>query len=140
MNETLPEELLQNLPWSFYKEYSDAKTLLADLENYHQTNLGTALAIDTKAVILPVSKILVQYEITPDAYDADKEAMELILESDQAKGFTAIELLLKLNNQAGINVIDHEHHFFDGLEYETTDNSEYADYPGVPIYRMKIRD
>jgi len=136
----LPEALMQDLPWAFYKEYSDAQSLLSDLESYHQTNLGTALAIDTKAVVIAAAKIVIQYDITPDAYDAEKEAMELVLKADNAKGFTALELLLKLNNEAGIKVIDFEHHFFDGLVYETTDNSEYADYPGVPIYRMNIRN
>lgn len=118
--------------WSFYdgEQFSDAAEFNRRVSEYHVEITGED-TWDPDEVVLPAPAIRVAYfgVASPD----DEEYTELMadLRSDDGSGFTAGELLLKLNNAVAGHLKGMDHCYFEGLFLTDAPVEE-----GVPVYEM----
>ena len=124
-----PVELMRNISHSFSLDTSLSENEL--IRESKRTNKKMMLPrIKENEKVIHTSKLIVQYEL----FNFEKEDFDeprILLEADNGKSFTAIELLYKLHQKLGPILGNQDNRFFEGFTFATDQEPENM---GVPIY------
>lgn len=136
----IPKQLLTELYWSFHLKYADQESFNEALTVYNTRLLKRKPAL--KKIVFPEKKIVIQFNAYEDANSNNKdydEENQILIETENNKGFTLGELMFKINNQVventalNIDISEQDACFFEGLEYLTDDD---PDFPQTKVYFM----
>lgn len=133
---TAPTEILKELYWSFHLAYPNQNEFNKELTEYNTRLLKPKPKLDK--IVFSEKKIVIQFlayqEIDDNNSDYDEEK-QILIETDNPKGFTLSELMYKINNKIinDYNIDEQDAVFFEGLEYLTDDD---PDYPQTKVYFM----
>lgn len=118
--------------WRFAdgRRFSDAAEFNRLVTRYHVDVTGED-TWEPDEVVLPVPRVIVKWFGLESPGDDDYTDFQAELRADDGAGFTAGELLLKLNNEVAPRLKDADHAFFEGL-FLTDD----PPVDGVPVYEM----
>lgn len=118
--------------WRFAdgEQFSDAAEFDRRVRQYH-VDVTDEDTWEPDEVVLPIPRVIVKWFGLESPGDADYTDYTLELEADDGAGFTAGELLLKLNNAVAPRLNGADHAFFEGL-FLTDD----PPVDGVPVYEM----
>lgn len=129
---SLPAEVLRGVPWSFFEgeTFTGRDEFVRRVNGYGDfTEPGFW---DPDAVVLPAPRVRITYFGVESPDDDEYQDFETELASGDQVGFTASELLFKLNNAVAPHVAGVDHCYFEGLVL-----SEERGEGGVPVYRME---
>lgn len=123
-----PPEILPDLPWSFHdgRRYEHMGAFDAAVRRYVDEFGGTWRPADRA---LAATRVRVCYEGVSHPDAEEYEELEVTLTSDDARGFTNLELFFRLHNAVVGHLSAVDHCFFEGLVLEDV-------VDGVPRYEM----
>ncbi len=126
-----PQELLRDIYWSFANgTFSSQKKFLKELKKYYKEIAGNEIPLDLDKVIYPYPKMVIQY-MKYNYADEDWDEPQVLLRSEEEKGFTAGELLYKIHNTIGKHLATEDNCYFEGLTFGTDQD---PDYPDTAVY------
>ena len=135
-----PKTLLTELYWSFFQRFENQQEFEAELITYNTRLLKAKPKLEK--IVFPEPKIVIQFLNYQDAEDDDPdydEEQQILLETNNPKGFTLSELMFKINNsvveneEENIDISEQDSVFFEGLEYLTDDD---PNFPQTKVYFM----
>lgn len=131
-DDSLPVTALVAAVWSFAggEHFDDPAEFDRRVRQYHVDVTGEDTWEPDEAV-LPIPRVRVKYFGILSPEDDEYTDLVVVLESDDGVGFTAGELLRKLNNAVAPRLEGVDHCYFEGL-FLTDDPPE----DGVPVYEM----
>ncbi|KQS92060.1 hypothetical protein [Chryseobacterium sp. Leaf394] len=128
------KELLKNILWNFQeKKFLSVENFLIALKNYNEKITGKTFIENLHKTILNVPKVTIQYEYW-DEEIKDSIEPDFLLKADNNIYFTTAELLFKIHNEVCTNLEKEDHHFFEGLDLWTGENTNY---PNIPLYFLQ---
>lgn len=135
-----PSELLLDLYWSFHQKYDTQESFNKELTEYNTRLLKPKPKLDK--IVFPEQKVVIQFMAYQNIDDEDEDyddERQILLETNNSKGFTLAELMYKINQKVventedNIDISEQDACFFEGLEYLTDDD---PDFPQVKVYYM----
>ncbi|GEM_PF-1049177 len=127
-----PNELLQNIYWSFQGgKYDTYSSFAKEVAKYNEKLDNQHWGLED-AVFLH-SRLYLEYSYW-NKNKEDETEEEFILEADNEKSFSAGELLFKIHNRVVDNLEEEDYHFFEGLSLSQGSKEED---PDAPVYMIR---